>query len=192
MSKIKTIGFGVPDEMDPHHFSVEIPSARDLPIVIVEHFGVRNVGGDDSVERCRLPRVAWSAIAAETARVLNERLKERGLPTSRWSTGSNKVERLLGRELCMLAWAVEAADKELVLGALRAWAAFKPEERWWLFSMAASLTGTSEDVDIGWRKALRIALTETPSGEEVVEARKRRSRSGSQVDRPALPLFDKI
>ena len=192
MSKNKTIGFGVPNEMDPHHFSVEIPSARDKPIVIIEHFGVRNVGVEDSLERCRLPRGAWSAIAIEAARVLNERLKERGLPTSRWSTGSNKVERLLGRELCMLAWAVEIADRELVPSALRAWVAFKPEERWWLFSMTASLTGTSDDVDIGWRKALRIALTETPSDEEIVDNRKKRSRSGSDVDRPVLPLFEKF
>lgn len=192
MFKAKTIGFGVPDEMDPHHFAVEIPAARDLPILIVEHFGVRNTGAEDSVERCRLPRVAWSAIATETARVLNERLKERSLPTSRWSAGTNKVERLLGRELCMLAWAVEAANKELIPGAIRAWAAFKPEERWWLFSMASSLTGTSEDVDIGWRKALRIALTETPSGDEISETRKKRSRSGADGERPALPLFEKL
>jgi hypothetical protein len=187
MAKSKTIGFGVPDEMDPHHFAVEIPSARDKNIVIVEHFGVRSNRADDSVERCRLPRAAWSAIASETARVLNERLKERGLATSRWSVGTNKVERLLGRELCVLVWAIEKADKSLIPSAVRSWVAFKPEERWWLFSMAASMTGTSEDGDIGWRKALRIALTETPSGAEVSEARKQRARTG---DRPTLPLFD--
>jgi hypothetical protein len=190
MSKAKTIGFGVPDEMDPHHFAVEIPAARDKDIVIVEHFGVRSTSAEDSIERCRLPRAAWSAIASESARVLNERLKERGLATSRWTTGPNKVERLLGRELCMLAWAIERADKDDIPAAIRAWAAFKPEERWWLFSMAASLTGTSEDTDIGWRKALRIALTETPSGDEVVEIRKKRPRPDG--DRPALPLFDKL
>jgi hypothetical protein len=186
----RTIGFGVPDEMDPHHFAVDIPAARDKDILIVEHFGVRNTSAEDSIERCRLPRTAWSAIASESARVLNERLKERGLATSRWTTGVNKVERLLGRELCMLAWAIEKADNDLIPGAIRAWAAFKPEERWWLFSMAASLTGTAEDADIGWRKALRIALTETPSGDEVLEIRKKRPRSDG--DRPALPLFDKL
>lgn len=189
MAKLKTIGFGVPDEMDPHHFAIEIPAARDKDIVIVEHFGVRSTQAEDSVERCRLPRATWSAIATETARVLNERLKERGLSTSRWSAGTNKVERLLGRELCVLAWAIERADKSLVPGAIRAWAAFKPEERWWLFSMAESLTGTSEDADIGWRKALRVALTETPSAAEIAGTRKLRKRTG---DRPALPLFNDL
>ena len=190
MAKSKTIGFGVPDEMDPHHFAVEIPVARDKDIVIVEYFGVRSTNAEDSVERCRLSRPAWNAISTEAARILNERLKERSLATSRWSGGTNKVERLLGRELCVLAWAIEKADKDLIPGAIRAWATFKPEERWWLFSMAASLTGTSEDTDIGWRKALRIALTETPSGDELSAIRKKRPRADGE--RPALPLFDKL
>jgi hypothetical protein len=81
--------------------------------------------------------------------------------TSRWTTGENQVERLLGRELCVFAWAVEVANKDLVPNAIRNWAGFRPEERWWLFAMAANLTGTSGDADIGWRKAIRIALTET-------------------------------
>jgi len=194
VKKPKTIGFGVPDEMDPHHFTVEIPSVRDLPVVITEHFGLRggSNGEEDTIERCRLERAAWTAIADEARRVLNERLKGKKLTTSRWSAGRNIVERLLGRELCVLAWAIEVAPKETIPGAIRAWAAFKPEERWWLFSMAASLTGTSQDVDIGWRKAIRIALTETPAADEVAEIRKKRPKHVAEADRPTLPLFDKI
>jgi hypothetical protein len=143
------------------------------------------------LERCRISRETWSAIAEEARRILNERLKEKGLTTSRWSTGVNQIERLLGRELCVLAWAVEVAAKELVPNAVRNWAAFKPEERWWLFAMASNLTGTSEDTEIGWRKALRVALTETPTGEEVAVARGKRSKLPTAADRPSLPLFDK-
>ncbi len=108
MSVKKTIGFGVPNEMDPHHFTVEIPAARTEPVVITEHFGLQcgTNGMPDSIVRSRLPRTAWSAIAEEAKRVLNERLKEKKLSTSRWSSGVNKVERLLGRELCVLAWGV--------------------------------------------------------------------------------------
>jgi Protein of unknown function (DUF3780) len=92
----------------------------------------------------------------------------------------------------VLAWAVETAPKETIPAAVRAWAAFKPEERWWLFSMASSLTGTSQDVDIGWRKAIRIALTETPAADEVAEIRKKRPQQSVEADRPKLPLFDNI
>lgn len=189
----KTVGFGVPNEMDPHHFTVEIPAAREDAVVITEHFGLSAGvhGAPERVERCRLSRPTWGAIADESRRVLNERLKEKGLATSRWSTGINQVERLLGRELCLLAWAVEVAQRDLVANAIRNWAGFKPEERWWLFAVTANLTGTSDDTDVGWRKALRIALTETPTGEELAVIRGKSRKLPSESDRPTLPLFDK-
>ncbi len=190
----KTLGFGVPDEIDPHHFTIEIPAARAEPVIITEHFGLRSGTGGlpDAVERCRLSRVAWTAIAEEAKRVLNERLKEKDLTPSRWASGRNVVERLLGRELCMLTWAVEAAEKELIPNAIRNWAALKPEERWWLFSMAASLTGHAEDADVGWRKAIRVALTETPGGDQAALSRARKQKVILEDDRPRLPLFDKL
>ena len=190
----KTIGFGVPDEIDPHHFTVEIPAARNDPVIMTEHFGLRSgsSGMPDMVERCRVPRGAWTAIAEEAKRILNERLKEKELATSRWSSGINSVERLLGRELCVLAWSVEAANRDLIPNAIRNWSGFKPEERWWLFSMAASLTGLAEDTDIGWRKAIRIALTETPGGEEAAAKSARRPKIPADGNRPQLPLFEKF
>lgn len=192
MNERRTLGFGVPDEMDPHHFTVEIPAARNEPVIVTEHYGLRggSQGIPEAVVRCRLPRAAWTTIAEEAKRVLNERLKEKGLSTSRWSTGNNKVERLLGRELCVLAWAVETAQKELVPNAIRNWVALRSDERWWLFSMAAHMTGTVDDLDVGWRKAIRIALTENPTGEEVAAIRAKRPKSISEDERPRLPLFD--
>jgi hypothetical protein len=189
VSEKKTIGFGAPNEMDPHHFTVEIPAARTEPVVITEHFGLHggSNGLADSVVRCRLPRAAWSVIAEEAKRVLNERLKEKKLSSSRWSSGKNKVERLLGRELCVLAWGVEAAPKELVPNAVRNWVGLRPDERWWLFSMASSMTGGVDDADIGWRKAIRIALTENPTGEEVATMRSKKVKT--KEERPQLPLF---
>jgi len=187
----KTIGFGVPNEIDPHHFTVEIPAARTEAVVITEHFGLRGGahGLPDSIVRCRVPRATWTAIAEEAKRVLNERLKEKGIASSRWSSGVNKLERLLGRELCVLAWAVEGAAKELAPNAVRNWVALRPDERWWLFSMAAAMTGAEGDGDIGWRKAIRIALTENPTGEEVAAIRTKKNSSKAKDDRPELPLF---
>ena len=122
-------------------------------------------------------------------RVLNERLKEKKIATGRWVSGLNKVERLLGRELCLLAWAVETASPEVIPSAVRSWVALRPDERWWLFSMAAATTGDAVDADVGWRKAIRIALTENPSGEEQAPARAKRVKA--KVERPSLlPLFE--
>jgi hypothetical protein len=192
VSERKTTGFGVPNDIDPHHFVVDIPAARANPVVITEQFGLSggSNGLPDSLERCRLNQDAWNAIRKELERVLNDRLKEKKLVTSRWKSGKNQVERLLGRELCVLAWAIEAAPKEAIPNAIRNWTGLKPEERWWLFAMAASMTGTSQDVDIGWRKALRVALTENPTGEEVVAIRAKRPKSTEE--RPQLPLFERM
>lgn len=192
MSERKTTGFGVPNDIDPHHFVVEIPAARASPVVITEQFGLSggSNGLADSLERCRLSQDAWNVIRKELERVLNDRLKEKKLAPSRWKSGKNQVERLLGRELCVLAWAIEAAPKETILNAIRNWSGLKPEERWWLFAMAASMTGTSQDVDIGWRKALRVALTENPTGEEVVAIRAKRPKG--MEERPQLPLFERM
>jgi hypothetical protein len=175
VSERKTTGFGVPNDIDPHHFVVDIPTARANPVVITEQFGLSggSNGLPDSLER-----------------VLNDRLKEKKLATSRWKSGKNQVERLLGRELCVLAWAIEAAPKETIPNAIRNWSGLKPEERWWLFAMAASMTGTSQDVDVGWRKALRVALTENPTGEEVVAIRAKRPKNTEE--RPQLPLFERM
>lgn len=192
MSERKTTGFGVPNDIDPHHFVVDIPAARANPVVITEQFGLSggSNGLPDSLERCRLNQDAWNGIRKELERVLNDRLKEKKLATSRWKSGKNQVERLLGRELCVLAWAIEAAPKETIPNAIRNWSGLKPEERWWLFAMAASMTGTSQDVDVGWRKALRVALTENPTGEEVVAIRAKRPKGTEE--RPQLPLFERI
>jgi hypothetical protein len=193
MTERATVGFGCPTGIDPHHFTVDIPAGRSGEVVITERFGLS--GGHNGIPeaalRCRLPRPAWAGIADETKRVLNERLKEVKLPTSRWSPGENKVERLLGRELCVLAWAVERAKAGLIPIAVRGWLELRPEERWWLFAMAAAATGTAEDADIGWRKAIRIALTESPTSEEMNAMRAAKPRLVPAIpDRPTLPLFD--
>ncbi|WP_394842383.1 DUF3780 domain-containing protein [Pendulispora brunnea] len=188
--KQATLGFGCPDSVDPHHIVVTIPRGRDKPVRIVEHFGLRagHAGLPDFLERVELDRAKWTAIADIVRRVFNERLKEKGHATSRWAIGENKVERLLGKELCVLAWAVEYAPLELVPVAITNWAGLKPEERWWLFTMTAAATGGIDDGNIGWRKALRFALTENPVRGEIAPGRAKKTRMRLQEDLPLFPL----
>lgn len=40
------------------------------------------------------------------------------------------MERLLGKELCVLAWAAETANAEQLPVICSKWAALRPEERW--------------------------------------------------------------
>lgn len=197
-----TIGFGVPDAVDPHCVVVHIPKKRDAPVLVEEHFGVSAAreGQPDLVERLKLTRARWSAIADTLRRVFNERLKEKNLSGGRWTVGENRVERLLGKELLVLGWAIEKAEEELVPAAITNWSGLKPEERWWLCTMTTAATGGLDDGEIGWRKALRFALTENPTtAEELaksrppkarttgVNKRRRKGKATSPVD--DLPLF---
>ena len=76
--------------------------------------------------------------------------------------GSIPLHASLGKELCVLCWAVEDADPALIPEAIRNWEGLAPEERWWLYTMTAAATGQAEQRGVGWRKALRFALTENP------------------------------
>ena len=186
-----TVGFGCPETTDPHRFEVDIPAGRTGIVSIEEHYGIRaGIDGLPEVaERCHLPRHIWSMIAEDVKRDFNERLRAKKLGASRWTVGVNKVERLLGKELLVLAWAVEKAAPESVPNAIRNWVGLRPEERWWLFAITAAATGLPEHADVGWRKALRFALTENPLAEPPTQPLGRLNRRKSDSRGESLLLF---
>lgn len=155
----KTLGFGVPATSDPHHFKVVIPKGNGSAIEVQEHLGLQAMSDDYSViDRVSLERRRWIAIRSEVQRAFNARLKDRQLKTSAWKVGDNLVDRLFGKELCVLVWAVEQMEIENIPVAVRNWLALRPEERWWLFGVTAMSTGGLMDGHKGWRLALRHAL----------------------------------
>ena len=97
------------------------------------------------------------------------------------------MERLLGKELCVLAWAAETANDEQMPVICSKWAALRPEERWWLFSMTVAEAGLPEDTPRGWRRALFHALSD---GEKPPAHRKR--RRPVDTDLVNLSLFETI
>jgi hypothetical protein len=48
------------------------------------------------------PATSWSGIRDAARREFNARLKAKSQPPGKWSVGTNKVDRILGRELCVL------------------------------------------------------------------------------------------
>ncbi len=161
-----TLGFGVPATSDPHHFKVTIPSSNSAKVLIAEYLGIQAQGDEPAVlNRVLLERQRWTSIRSEVQRAFNTRLKEHQLKTSAWSVGENEVDRLLGKELCVLAWAVEGMEMEKIPVAVRNWLAMRPEERWWLFGMTALNTGGLNDGNKGWRLALRHALGDVASSD---------------------------
>lgn len=184
-----TLGFGVPASSDPHHFKVIIPRANGAKVQISEYLGLQAQSDEFAVvDRLLLERPRWTAIRGEVQRSFNVRLKEHNLKTSTWKVGENPVDRLLGKELCVLAWAVEDMLPDNIPVAVRNWLALRPEERWWLFGMAAMSTGAIGDGNKGWRLALRHALGDMAQNEQL-KPHGRRKKS-DDTDRPSLDLFE--
>jgi hypothetical protein len=166
-------GFGFRPDESEHHFVVTVPAGNREDVAVAEHLRFdpevghappsMGIGPNDAKLRVALPRAKWNAIADEARVEFNRRLRKEGLPAGRWRTGANPLARLLGKELTLLAWAVEDADPTLVPAAIRNWLGLAPEERWWLFTMTAAATGHAlHGRGRGWRKAVRYALTENP------------------------------
>ena len=185
--KHQTLGFGVPATSDPHHFKVIIPKANSGQVQIVEYLGLQAQSDEFAViERVALKRSRWTVIRAEVQRAFNARLKSYGLKTSSWQVGENVVDRLLGKELCVLAWAIEGMEVDNISVAVRNWLALRPEERWWLFGMTAKSTGSIEDGDVGWRIALRHALG------DIVQAEHEKMESNPSALLPSITERESI
>lgn len=166
-------GFGFCPEESTHHFLVTIPASNREDVLISEHFiwdeasaavpPTFALGETEGKLRVLLPRAKWDAIADEVRVELNRRLKQEGRKSGSWKTGANPVSRLLGKELVLLAWAIEEADPALTPAAIKNWLGLVPEERWWLYTMTSAATGHAlQGRGKGWRKAVRYALTENP------------------------------
>jgi hypothetical protein len=167
-----THSFGFDPAESRHHFLVTIPRGAKQDLHISEHFTWSEAEGSSSVTlgmrvdgqiRVVLARPKWDAIADDVRAEFNRRLKKMGKKAGQWRVGINLVRRELGKELVLLAWAIEDADPSLIPNAVANWKGLFPEERWWLYTQTAAATGHGvNDRGKGWRKAVRFALTENP------------------------------
>ncbi len=173
-TETKTPGFGFRPERGGHHFLVTMPKSGGDQVMISEPLtcekttGRRELrlalGREDDKIRILMPLRKWDAIAEPLQREFNFRLKKLGLASGRWSKTWTPVSRLPGKEMTLLAWAIEEADPALIPTAIRNWQGLAPEERRWLSTMANTAPGqVLNGRNKGWRKAVRFALTENPA-----------------------------
>lgn len=184
-----TIDFGASTAFGAHHFYVEIPNDPKGAISIYEAYGFdgEERRRDTTEQRALLARELWTKIRDDARRDFNARLKTKKQSTGSWRAGQVKLDRFLGRELCVLAWAAEHAAPEECAVICRRWLALRPEERWWLFSKTCAEAGLAEDKDRGWRKALYCALSD---GEGVRVATKIAPKVKTQAEQENMSLFD--
>lgn len=170
--KSKPLGFGfIPDEAE-HHFLVTLGGRGKPDVLISEHMiwspdevvpTSLVVEREDARLRVMLSRQKWDMLEDPVRVVFNRRLKQVGLPPGQWKGESVPLSRPLGKELVLLAWAVEDADPSLIADAVLNWKGLQPEERWWLYTMTCAATGhVTNGRGRGWRRAIRYALTENP------------------------------
>jgi len=115
--------------------------------------------------RVVIDRNRWLFMAPSFWEEANRRLRANGMPTFKFQKNPGKVIPLhpsLGKELCILCWAVEEASPDDIPNAIKNWEGLAPEERWWLYTMTVASTGQAMQKGLGWRKALRAALADNP------------------------------
>jgi hypothetical protein len=157
--------FDVADIYREHCYLVSISKGKDAKTQVYEVFGRAPDPGErewapETLLRCEVPRATWDAISGEVRAEFNRRLKSMEKPAGRWGADETAVQRLLGKEMLVLLWAIEQGNvsAEETAVAIRNWLGLKPEERWWLYTMTAAATGYAHQAAMGWRNALRAAL----------------------------------
>ena len=173
----KVVGLGFLPEEARHGFLIDVPrgSGTSDMVCITEHRGTDlNQLGERTVEppspndpalRVIIDRARWLALAPAFWEEANRRLRANGLPLAKFVKNPAKpvpVHPSLGKELCILCWAVEDASLDDIPNALHNWEVLAPEERWWLYTMTVATTGQAMQKGVGWRKALRAAIADNP------------------------------
>jgi len=170
LSTIETFGFGFNPKETNHHFLLELPKGNKK-IVIYERFTwddeeqINDMDNRD--KKIILDKGKWNKVKNIIKKEFNRRLKQDGLNSGDFDNYLIPFERLLGKELVLLLWAIEDAEVAAIDLAIKNWLGLSPEERWWLFTMTNASTGHYGDKR-GWRVALRYALTENPVDNKLV------------------------
>jgi len=166
LAKRKAIGFGYIPEETKHHFLIRIPRSKKSDVVVYERFEWNNTEeqSSDIIEsniKVIISREKWDAVKNIIEKEFNRRLQINNILVGKFKSGDIPLERLFGKELTLLLWAIEDSDPSLINTALKNWLGLSAEERWWLFTMTNASTGHYGNKR-GWRIAIRYALTENP------------------------------
>ena len=173
----KVIGLGVIPDESRHGFLISIPKGsaggdavrisefREYKLTEIDFDSLDNSAPNDPMLRVVIDRSRWLALAPSFWEEANHRLRANGFPSVKFKKNPSKplpIHPSLGKELCILCWAVEEASPDDIPNAIRNWEALAPEERWWLYTMTVATTGQAMQKGLGWRKALRAAIADNP------------------------------
>src|SRR5580658_10460158 len=104
--------FDAADIYQEHAYLVRLSKGREAKVLVFEVFGRPPTEREpqwapETILRCETARDVWDVISLEVRAELNRRLKTEGKPVGRWGADDTAVQRLFGKELLVLLWAVE-------------------------------------------------------------------------------------
>jgi hypothetical protein len=173
VAKKQAIGFGFIPEETQHHYLIRMPKIKTGNVVVYERFvwdgtDPEKSDIDEKHLKVTLSVSKWDAVKNVVEKEFNRRLQINNTVTGKFKIGDLPLERLFGKELVLLLWAIEDSDPALIPTAIQNWLGLSMEERWWLFTMANASTGNYANKR-GWRIAIRYALTDNPVDEKGVQ-----------------------
>ena len=191
MKKPECYGFGVEPSVNQNHFYVVMINRKEnnAPVQVYERYSwtpneVAEAADADAIVfadgqildpgdvlKLEISRHKWDMVSKDLAAEFNSRLKSEKKPSGKFANGGTPVERMFGKEMMVLLWAIEDVDPGSgnIQKALQNWKGLLPEERWWLYTMTNASSGELNDNGRGWRMALRYALCENPVVESKLE-----------------------
>jgi hypothetical protein len=160
----QTVGFGFFPEERELHFQVTT-DGRGQPVMVTEHMGADEPG----TVRITIPWFVWDRIAQPITATLNERLTRHGDRPGRFRIrGATPLEWHAGKELMVLAWALEHVTSSAQIAdverALANWQGMAPEVRWFYYTETNAASGGPAWRGRGWRAALYHILVQNPIG----------------------------
>lgn len=148
--KKKALGFGYVPEEGSHHFLVEMKAQGPI-------FLYQRINGF-SRHVAAIPRNQWDEIADLVKSEFNMRLDRDSYTLGRWKAGETPLCPYMGKELLLLARAIEDAPLDRIPRVLDYWRALHPCERWWLCTQSQACHTGPYDRRKGWEIAIRYAL----------------------------------
>ncbi len=154
-------------------------------------------------EKARLNAYRWERIAEVTAQEFNGRLLEDRKRPGRWLKGETPLAPYFGKELTLLAWAIEDAEATILPMMIANWRGLAPEERWWFYTtINATASGPDHGRDRGWRQAIKTAFADNPvdlppsalliAPEDAPGKPRRTKKARTDTSQGTLRLFDDL
>jgi hypothetical protein len=187
--KTGTRGFGYqPERSAGYHF--EVRHVASGAITVVERFDAGEAPDGPaqrsaSRAKAELNAHRWRLVQSTVANDFNQRLQGSRLKTGKWLKTATPLAPHFGKELILLAWAIDDQDPTVIPRMLANWRGLAPEERWWFYTtINASTRARTSDQSYGWKAAIKIAFLEDPQDIGLESLRITSERRPEQYDEP--------